>query len=78
MARLMSDSVLVRSIIVGMRRTSSGYKSLSESRGMCSVKAKVFIPREMAVSIISSSLFCAWPGQNWPEWLCIEKAIMGM
>jgi hypothetical protein len=78
-AILMSDSVLVRSIKVGRRRTSSpGYKSLSESRGMCSVKAKVFIPREMAVLIISSRLFCAWPGQNWPEWLCIEKAIMDM
>jgi hypothetical protein len=74
----MSDLVLVKSIRVGRRRTSSGYKSSSESRGICSVKAKVFIPREIAVAIISSRASCAWPGQNWPEWLCIEKAMMGM
>src|SRR4051812_21723033 len=61
----------------GMRGdcTSSGYKSSLESRGMCSVKANDWKPLEMAVwRIVSRSSF-AWPGQNWPEWLCIEKAI---
>jgi hypothetical protein len=44
---------------------------------MCSVKANVCIPRETAVCIISSNVSFAWPGQNWPEWLCIEKAMTG-
>lgn len=60
-----------------MRGTSSGYKSSSVSRGMCSVTAKVCIPHETAVWIMSSRASFAWPGQNCPEWLCIEKAMMG-
>ena len=48
--------------------TSSGYRSSSRSRGICSVKAKTCILRAMAVCTTSSSVFVAWP-QNWPEWL---------
>ena len=47
--------------------TSSGYRSASELRGMCSVRANVFIPRAIAVWIISSRESFAWPGQNCPE-----------
>jgi hypothetical protein len=43
---------------------------------MCSVKAKVCIPRAMAVWITSSRVSFAWLGQNCPEWLCIEKAMV--
>jgi hypothetical protein len=42
---------------------------------MCSVKAKVSIPFAMAVRMTSSRESAAWPGQNCPEWLCIENAI---
>ena len=35
------------------------------------------IPREMARRTISSSVFLAWPGQNSPEWECIENAMVG-
>lgn len=45
---------------------------------MCSVRAKVSMPRAMAVRIISSSESFAWPGQNCPEWECIEKAILNI
>jgi hypothetical protein len=45
---------------------------------MCSVKAKVCIPREMAVWITTSRESFACPGQNCPEWLCIEKAMMSV
>lgn len=38
---------------------SSGYRSKSESRGICSVRPKVFMPRAMAVWIISSRLSTA-------------------
>jgi hypothetical protein len=34
------------------------------------------MPLEMACWIMSSRLSCAWLGQNCPEWLCIEKAIL--
>jgi hypothetical protein len=47
--------------------TSSGYKSLSEFRGMCSVRPKVENPLAMAVWITSSRVSTAWPGQNCPE-----------
>ena len=60
------------------RCTSSGYRSESEFRGMCSVKAKVSIPFAMAVRMTSSRESAAWPGQNCPEWLCIENAILGI
>jgi len=42
---------------------------------MCSVSAKVCIPFAMAVRIISSKQSLACPGQNCPEWECIEKAM---
>lgn len=58
-----------------VRITSSGYRSSSELRGMCSVSAKVCIPFAMAVRTISSRESLACPGQNCPEWECIEKAI---
>jgi hypothetical protein len=45
---------------------------------MCSVKAKVSIPFAMAVRMTSSRVSAAWPGQNCPEWLCIERAILGV
>jgi hypothetical protein len=32
----------------------------------------------MAVRITSSRVSAAWPGQNCPEWLCIENAILGL
>jgi len=41
---------------------------------MCSVKAKTVIRREMAIWIISSSVFVAWP-QNSPEWLWWENGM---
>lgn len=44
---------------VEIEHTSSGYRSLGELRGMCSVQAKVFIPFEMAVRITSSSVSLA-------------------
>jgi hypothetical protein len=44
---------------------------------MCSVRAKVSIPFAMAVRMTSSRELAAWPGQNCPEWLCIENAILG-
>lgn len=56
--------------------TSSGYRSWIESLGICSVTAKVCIPLEMAVWMMASRLSFAWPGQNCPEWLCIENAIL--
>lgn len=42
--------------IVWFASISSGYKSASSIRGMCSVRAKVFIPRAIAVCITSSRL----------------------
>ena len=75
-----SDFYEIRLVLFLSKRmgenTSSGYLSSSESRGMCSVNAKVCIPRAIAVSMISSKLSFAWPGQNCPEWLCIEKAMI--
>lgn len=47
--------------------TSSGYRSSSDVRGMCSVRAKVCMPLEIAVWITSSKVSFAWPGQNCPE-----------
>jgi hypothetical protein len=34
---------------------------------MCSVRAKLIIPEEMAVWTMVSSESLAWPGQNCPE-----------
>lgn len=56
--------------------TSSGYRSSRLYRGMCSVSPMVVKPSAMARSMMSSSWSFAWPGQNWPEWECIVKAIL--
>lgn len=45
---------------------------------MCSLRPMVLYPTLMACRMTSSSWSLAWPGQNWPEWECIVKAILGV
>lgn len=40
------------------------------------MRARSCIFRKIARRTISSRLSLAWPGQNCPEWLCIENAMI--